>query len=93
MPLELRRDIGALRLDPEAKLTRISDQRLDQFERHPAPADFGRDKRVFGNAYSAAQDPGQPPDRFRAGNMGMVFAALIIAMTGYVDWLHGGLLA
>ena len=93
MPFELRIDIGAFGLDLEVLLTRISDQRLDQFERHPAPADFGRDKRVFGNAYSAAQDPGQSSDCFRAGNMGMVFAALIIAMTGNADWLHGGLLA
>lgn len=93
MALELRGDVGAFGLDPEALLTRIGDQRFDQFERHPASADFGRDEGVFGNAYSAAQDPGQPPDRFRAFDMGVVFAALIIAMTGYADGLHGGLLA
>lgn len=93
MPLELRGDIGAFGLDLEVLLARIGDQCLDQFQRHPASADFGRDQRMVGHPHSAAQDPGQPPDRFRAGNMGMVFTALIIAMTGDADLVQRGLLA
>ena len=93
MPRELRGDIGAFGLDPEVLLARVGDHCLDQFECNPASADFGRDQRMVGHPHSAAQDPGQPTDRFRTRNMGVVFTALIIAMTSDADLVQRGLLA
>lgn len=93
MPLELCGDIGAFGIDPEAKLARVGDQRLDQLQRHPAPADLRRDQRMVSHPHPGARDPGQPPDRFRAFDMGVVFTALIIAMKGYADLVQRGLLA
>lgn len=93
MPLELRSHIGAFRLNLEAILACVANQCLDQLQRHSAPTDFGRDQCMLGHPHSAARNPGQPPDRFCACNTGVVFARLIIAMTGNADWLHGGLLA
>lgn len=85
--------IGTLRFDTETLAPRIGNQCLDQLGCNPAPTDFGRDQRMVGHPHTAAQHPGQPPDRFRTRNMGVVFTALIIAMTGNADLVQRCLLA
>ena len=86
MAFERGGDIAAHRVDLEAMFAGICNQRFDQLGGDPAPADLGRDQRVFGGAHSAVLDPGEPADRAAAGHRGTVFArgAAVVAGDGDV---------
>ena len=78
MAVERHSNIGTGRNHLEALFAGVGDQRLDQPGRHPAPADRPGHQGVFGNPRRAASHPGEPADMIAAGDMGMVFAALMI---------------
>jgi hypothetical protein len=83
------RDIAAGGDDPEAFFPRIGDQRLDQFLRNAASAQFGRREGVVGDAHIvAACLPRQFGFRFAVGDLGDVTAALALVLAADGD---GGL--
>lgn len=92
MPLELRSDIAAHRIDLETLLAGIGNQCLDQAARDAAAPNFAWHQSVFGNADSAAPHPGQPSEGSLSGQVGVVLTGLFRSMAAYSHFGHDRLL-
>ncbi len=73
----------------EALLPRIGNHCFDQPGGNAAPADCGRDQRVFGHPRAAPLYPGQMPDMVATCDMGVIFAVGAVFVAGYGDVVQG----
>lgn len=92
MPPELCGDIAAHRIDPEPLVAGVQHQSFDQPGSHAAPADFRRNKGMFGRPDIAPGHPGQPADGLLARNVGVVLSSLVGAVAGDSHFGHMRLL-
>lgn len=88
MAAKRRFHITALWRDPEAELPRVFHQRLDQFARHPATADFGGHQGLVGHHHVTVPLIRQPPDCVAAFDLRVVFPARALIEMSDADGGH-----
>lgn len=85
MAAELRIDVGTLRHDREALLTRVADEGIDQRGSNALPANLGRHERMIGHPRLAPRAPGQAPYRIAARHDRAVLPVCLVAFVGDFD--------